>query len=49
MNIYQLTEWELAREMKVIWENLTQCHFIRRKSHIVWRRIEPERLKYVDI
>lgn len=31
----QLLEWELAKETKVLWENLRQSHFVQ-KPHMIW-------------
>jgi hypothetical protein len=34
MNMEQSVEWELAGEIKVLGENLSQCHFAHHKSHM---------------
>jgi hypothetical protein len=34
MNMEQLVEQELAGEIKVLGENLHQCHFAHHKSHL---------------
>jgi hypothetical protein len=34
MTMDHLVEWELAEESEILWENLTDCYFVRHKSHI---------------
>jgi hypothetical protein len=34
MIVEQLAECELAREIEVLGENLLQCHFVHKKSHM---------------
>jgi hypothetical protein len=34
MNVEQSVESELAGEKEVLGENLPQCHFVNRKSHM---------------
>jgi hypothetical protein len=36
MSVEQLVEQELARETEVLVENLSQKHFVHRKSHMTW-------------
>jgi hypothetical protein len=35
MSAEQSVEWELGGEIKVLGENLTQCHFIHHKFHVI--------------
>jgi hypothetical protein len=41
MNVEQLVKWELALEIKVFEENLTQYHSVHHKSHKTWPGLEP--------
>jgi hypothetical protein len=34
--VEQLVELELAGETEVLWENLSQRHFVHHKSHMTW-------------
>jgi hypothetical protein len=36
MNVEQSVEWELAGEIKVLAENVPQCHFVHHKSPMTW-------------
>jgi hypothetical protein len=40
INMKQVMEWELAREIKLLGENLPQCHFFHHKSHMTGPRTE---------
>jgi hypothetical protein len=42
-----LVEWELARETKVLGDNLTQCQYVYHKTQSIWPGIEPGQPKPV--
>jgi hypothetical protein len=31
----------IGKETEVLGENLSQCHFVRHKSHMTWHGLEP--------
>jgi hypothetical protein len=43
MSMEHLVEWVLARESKVIVDDLPHCHFVRNKFHMTWLEIKPVR------
>jgi hypothetical protein len=38
--VEQLVEWELAREIELLIENLPQCHFVHRDTYMTLAGIE---------
>jgi hypothetical protein len=42
MNMDNLVEW-VAGENEVIGENLSQCHSVHHKSHMIWQGANPGR------
>jgi hypothetical protein len=42
MKVEQSVEWELAGETEVLRENLPPCHFVHRKSQMIWPGFKPD-------
>jgi hypothetical protein len=42
MSVEQSVEWELAKGIEVLGENLSQRHYVYQKFHMTWRGLEQE-------
>jgi hypothetical protein len=40
MSVEQSVESEFPEETEILAENLSQCHFVHHKSHMIWPGIE---------